>query len=487
MEGPSERRGRLHFLFGDTRNFNPDLCEPGTCGVESIESRPPLLPTQNNVQRWYDEATFHRWHLEYGDGAESMASAALDFDPEGCIPLAVETELRARTFAHPTFPASVGAAIQLQAPPVAVNPHDRAAVVMGNHILVVTDDRRVFVHGVYGNTVDYSYQLAGSLRPALAGERILVLQNRLLVIEADGRVFARNVDFSTNTIGGEVQLEGPPVAAAIARDKWVVTHDNQIVVITTEGQVWSHTIIEDVIRPAQFMPNPSGPPVAANPQDKHVLVVNRLLVVTDTGDVFSHALAPTSVGAFQPLPGARVGTSPQDKWVLAVDSRIFVLAREDTFRPTRLEGRRLGRQEGAFTESSDVSGDVCVFHTTHVAASVQGLNGCAHDEPDRARRQGGVGSIRRRPRPLRANDVLLVKQVPLPCTCRRPWLTNSGLACRPEQPGRSVRVRYWPREPGGGTGRQMEQQLSVPCGPFAVRRCRQNRDGIFSSYQRELG
>jgi len=43
-------------------------------------------------------------------------------------------------------------------------------------------------------------------------------------------------------------------------------------------------------------------------------------VVTDTGDVFSYALAPTSVGAFQPLPGARVGTSAQDKWVLAVDS-----------------------------------------------------------------------------------------------------------------------------------------------------------------------
>src|SRR5215217_6961308 len=32
-----EHQGRLHFLFGDTRNFSPDLCEPGPCGVESVQ------------------------------------------------------------------------------------------------------------------------------------------------------------------------------------------------------------------------------------------------------------------------------------------------------------------------------------------------------------------------------------------------------------------------------------------------------------------
>jgi hypothetical protein len=234
--------------------------------------------------------------------------------------------------------------------------------------------------------VDLAFQLGGALRPESPGDRIRVLENRLLVITADGRVFTRNVDFNDNTISAEVELQAPPGqppvrVAAREDDRWVVTHGNRILVITRQGQVFAHMVNGNVIEHAFPMPNPSGPPVAANPQDKHVLVAgNGLLVITDVGDVFMHELSSTAVGAFRPLPGPKVVTSAQDKWVLAVGERIFVLTREDAFRPTRLDGRRLGRQEGAFTGFSDGQAMFAFFTQKAWPVGCTNPDGCAHDD-----------------------------------------------------------------------------------------------------------
>src|SRR5437588_10071560 len=32
---PFEHRGRLYFLFGDTRETDPDLCDPAVCGTNA--------------------------------------------------------------------------------------------------------------------------------------------------------------------------------------------------------------------------------------------------------------------------------------------------------------------------------------------------------------------------------------------------------------------------------------------------------------------
>ena len=329
-----------------------------------------------------------------------MATAPLDFDPEQCIPLSVVTELRAGTFAHAVSSTNVEAAIQLSAPAVAASPQDRFVVALDSRILVVTDDRRVFAHKVVGNTVGFARQL-GTLPAAGRGERIVPYQtgrqNWLALIASDGRAGA--VEVRDTSLGQFVLLAGARIAAN-PQDKWVVSQENRVIVITTQGEVWAHAIAGNVIGNPFRLSNPSGPPVAANPQDKHVLVEGtRILVITDAGDVFMHGLTSTSIGPFRPLPGpGKVATSLEDNRVLAMDGRILVLTRADGFRPTRLDHIALGRQEGVFTGFSDGSSMFAFFTKKAWPLGCENAEGCPHDYPDGpggksvlARSQDGLG------------------------------------------------------------------------------------------------
>lgn len=84
-----EHAGRLVFLFGDTRDFDRDLCEPAICGTQDHPL--PALPPEN-VKRWPSLAAYYDWLDTHGDSPESMATGPLSVDPGGCIPLRVETE-----------------------------------------------------------------------------------------------------------------------------------------------------------------------------------------------------------------------------------------------------------------------------------------------------------------------------------------------------------------------------------------------------------
>lgn len=384
---PFEHDGRLIFLFGDTRDFNPDLCEPDVCGT--IPPRAPdgtIPPTDPpGALRWPDREAYESWLRFHGNSFENMATTSLDFDPERCIPLSVVTEIRAGTFAHAVSLTNVDAAIQLSAPAVAASPQDRFVVTLGNRILVVTDDRRVFAHEVVGNTVGFARQL-GTLPPASPGERVVPYrtgpQNWLAMIASDGRAGA--VEVRTTSLGPFVPLAGSRIAAN-PQDKWVVSQADRIVVITAQGEVWAHTVTGSVIGTAVRLGNPSGPPVAVNPQDKHVLVDGtRILVVTNVGDVFMHELSSASVGPFRALPGpSKVATNPEDNRVVAMNGRILVLARADGFRPTRLDHVALGRQEGVFTGFSDGPSMFAFFTKRAWPLGCANLAGCVHDDPAR--------------------------------------------------------------------------------------------------------
>jgi hypothetical protein len=80
-----------------------------------------------------------------------------------------------------------------------------------------------------------------------------------------------------NTIGVPFQLGGPAVAAN-PQDKWLLAMDNRLLVVTDDGRVFVHEVVENTIGvPFQL----GGPAVAANPQDRWLLAMdNRLLVVT---------------------------------------------------------------------------------------------------------------------------------------------------------------------------------------------------------------
>ena len=91
------------------------------------------------------------------------------------------------------------------------------------------------------------------------------------------------------------------------------------------GDVFAHDINgSDVGTPYKLN---SSTKVAANPQDKRVLVMgNRILVITDDGSVFAHDINGSDVGTPYKLNSStKVAANPQDKRVLVVGNRILVI------------------------------------------------------------------------------------------------------------------------------------------------------------------
>ena len=111
--------------------------------------------------------------------------------------------------------------------------------------------------------------------------------------------------------------------AAKPQDKWVLVSGNRIMVITNSGEVHVHQITDDTVGASSQL---GGPAVAANPQDRRVLVMgNRILVNTNDGGVFAHDITGEAVGIPFQLDGPPLAANPQDKWVLVMGSRIMVI------------------------------------------------------------------------------------------------------------------------------------------------------------------
>jgi RecB family endonuclease NucS len=348
---PFEHGGRLHFLFGDTTEHDPDRCEPELCGT----GEQPKIPRDGNPKRWATAEAWNAWFAKGRDGADSIATAPLAFDPEQCIPLRFQAD-DGGVFAHEISGNNVGVPFQLSGPKVAANPQDKWVLVMGNRILVVTQDGSVFAHEVSGNSIGVPFQLSGPKVAANPQDKwVLVMGNRILVVTQDGSVFAHEV--SGNSIGVPFQLSGPRVAAN-PQDEHVLTMGNRIVVITQDGRVFAHEVSDNSVGvPFQL----SGPKVAANPQDEHVLTMgNRIVVITQDGRVFAHEVNGNNVGVPFQLSGPKVAANPQDRWIVVMGTRV-VVATKDLFRPTRLNGRVLGRFETPIGGFSDGAQNMYVF------------------------------------------------------------------------------------------------------------------------------
>jgi hypothetical protein len=341
MGFPFEYNGKLLFLFGDSREFSPDRCEPAWCGTDNA----PVDVSQPNperVKRWRSQVEWDTWERVRSEGSDSMASAPLSFDPEQCIPLRFKTVGDDAMFAHTMNGNTVAPAVQLSGPSVASNPEDRWAVVMGSRILVVTETGQVFAHTVSGDAIAPAIQLGGPKVAANPQDKwLLAMGDRLLVITADGQVFAHRVigDWVTPA----TQLGGPSVAAG-EDDKWLLTMGDRLLVITKTGQVFAHRVIGDTITRAIQL---GGPKVAARPQDKWLLATgNRLLVITADGGVFAHEVSGDAVADAFKLSGPAVAANWQDVRVLAMGNRLLV-GTERRFQPTRLDGRVVDRDQGA--------------------------------------------------------------------------------------------------------------------------------------------
>lgn len=83
-----EHGGKLYFFFGDTIENDPDRCEPAFCGTGAN----PQNPREGSPKRWASDAEWQTYLATGRDGADSVASAPINFDPEQCIPIAFESE-----------------------------------------------------------------------------------------------------------------------------------------------------------------------------------------------------------------------------------------------------------------------------------------------------------------------------------------------------------------------------------------------------------
>jgi hypothetical protein len=379
---PFEYRGRLVMLFGDSREFDPDRCEPAWCGTDDAPKS--AVDPDGRLKRWRTIAEWNAWTANRGpgtpsaEGGDSIVTSAVDFDPESCITARVETDEVGSVYAHVVGQTAMRPAIRLEGEPVASRPQDKWVTLVEGRILVITKEGTVFAHALNGNQVDTPFQLSGPPVGARPEDRwIAPMGNRLLVGTADGRVFAHQV--STSAIAPAVQLAGATVAAR-PEDRWVLVAADRLVVVTSDGRVFAHRISGDVIAPAIQL---GGPAVAARPEDKWLLVVgDRLLVVTQDGRAFAHDLSDTAVGVRFELGGPYVGSSPQDQRVIAHGERLFVLTGPDgRFRPTWLDGKLVGRQEGAI--GAVVEGDTIhtffTMKTPGVNESGQAIE-VAHDD-----------------------------------------------------------------------------------------------------------
>jgi hypothetical protein len=227
----------------------------------------------------------------------------------------------------------IAEAIQLNGPKVGGNPEDRWVFTVAYGIAVITNDGRVFAHRVSKRGVEPAVQLRSPRTAANPEDRWVIHQsNRVYVITADGRVYVHPLhltpadtdppfaDRFPDGVEEARQLQGPKVAAN-PQDRRVLITGNRILVITDAGDVYAHRIDGDRVLDAVKL---SGPKVAANPQDKWVLMYGaELVVITAAGEVFQHALRDDTIREAIKLDAPPVAAQSVDRWVLAPDPSLM--------------------------------------------------------------------------------------------------------------------------------------------------------------------
>ncbi|MET9242830.1 hypothetical protein [Nonomuraea sp. NPDC003709] len=167
-------------------------------------------------------------------------------------------------------------------------------------------------------------------------DRFVVTSNlgsgQIIVITQSGDVWGHNLAGNANAVGQGFKFEGARVAFNGPVDRFVVTKDDRIFVITQSGDVWGHKFNGSKIDPSFKY---GGAKVAINgPVDRFVVASglkndDRMFVITQSGDVWSHAITSNSIGPGIKCGGAKVAINgPVDRFVVTMGSRMIVV-RED--------------------------------------------------------------------------------------------------------------------------------------------------------------
>lgn len=204
----------------------------------------------------------------------------------------------------------VGPVFRFSGARVGFNPEDRFAVAVGNRILIITRTGNVFGHEVTGRDIGPAFMFGGSKMGFNPQDKFMVAAgHRLLVITATGSVFG--ADVLDSDIGPSSQIASGKIGFQ-PEDRFMVTLGNTLAVITAVGKVF-------------------GGDLSA----RQIGIVDPL-----------HAMGPKmlqwELGPVVQFDGARIGTNPQDKFMVAMGQRLAVITHEgDTF-AAEVEGHNVG-------------------------------------------------------------------------------------------------------------------------------------------------
>jgi hypothetical protein len=121
----------------------------------------------------------------------------------------------------------------------------------------------------------------------------------------------------------------------------VVTLGNKLIVITQNGDVFGHDVSgRDIGQPFRF----SGSKAAFNhDQDRFVVTIgNKLIVTTQNGDVFGHDVSGRDIGQPFKFTGSKMAFNPQDRFVVTLGDTMIVTTKNGDAFGADVSGRDIG-------------------------------------------------------------------------------------------------------------------------------------------------
>lgn len=406
-----EQGNHIRFLFGDSHEFSPDFCEPAWCGTQLNPKNVPMQPTsaELRVRRAPSEAAYAEFKLIAGDGAESSATAEFDADVANCPAIHFQSRPRGVVLRYGLGDEPLAQLLpptRLLTPPVATNPQDRFVAILPQGLAVITSIGGLWIHprSPYGFAA--ATQISAALPNVEHVRQVAPFGPFLVFIMDDGAIQALNV-------GGVAT----PVAAAGAVDvsaRWITSNADTIFSIDWGGRVRAYSVHlptggqPTLVVGQERLLEPYGEveiPVGARPEDRFVVGYhNQILVTSSSGVVFSHEIVdsgagiakartvsgaddstvaePTvTIGADLEPDDGRESTLSRVKYVVADGSSIYSISPQaGAFAMTTLDGRPVGRKEGAESAISMGEDTFAFFTMRNPTTGCTLAEGCAHDE-----------------------------------------------------------------------------------------------------------
>jgi hypothetical protein len=179
------------------------------------------------------------------------------------------------------------------------------------------------------------------------------LKNRIYVITGEGET--KYYEFINGRLGSAKSPEGPPVAAKEGIDQFVLPYANNILVVTSTGDVWAHPVDEkkegdmyrrlgegtisdatmlegDKVLYSSVPGRDAMEGVTKRPFRYLTISGNIIYGVTETGVVHKFEINGNNIRHYS-VTGPKVAANPQDRFVFALSNYIYVTTKSgDVFR-----------------------------------------------------------------------------------------------------------------------------------------------------------